>query len=356
MTDTLRPGDVAELCDVIARASAQGRTLRLRGGGSKDDVGAPTPAAQIVDLRGFCGIVEYDPPELVLTARAGTPLAEVEALVATEGQMLAFDPVDLGSSTIGGVIAAGVAGSARLTRGGARDHLLGFEAVSGRGERFVAGGKVVKNVTGFDLPKVMAGSWGRLAALTEVTLKVMPRPQMQKTLVLRGLDPAAAVTAMARALGTPAEVSAAAHLPAWAGAPVTALRLDGFESSIAARCAMLRTGWDAMGHVSPLTHEKPLWRVVVAPSCAPAVIAKLAEAEWILDWAGGLLWLATEAEPTRIRAAAQAAGGHAALHRGDPALRSYVAALHPATPTLAALEVRVRRAFDPVGVFETGRF
>ena len=230
MAEPLRPADIGELCAIVAG----GRPLRLRGGGSKDAIGRETDAA-VVDMRGFAGVVDYDPPELVLTVRAGTPLAEVQALVAGEGQMLAFDPFDhaaiLGGApraTIGGVIAAGVSGPARLSRGAARDHLLGFTAVSGRGEKFVAGAKVVKNVTGYDLPKLITGSWGRLAAITELTLKVLPAPQTQRTLVARGLDPAAAVAAMARAMGSAAEVSAAAHLPAWQGGPVTALRLDGF--------------------------------------------------------------------------------------------------------------------------------
>jgi glycolate oxidase FAD binding subunit len=363
--------DVAELCDVIAQGAGRGHALRLRGGGSHDAVGAPTAAA-VVDMRGFSGVVDYDPPELVLTVRAGTPLAEVAALVAGEGQMLAFDPVDAGAATIGGVVASGNAGPARLTRGGVRDHLLGFEAVSGRGERFVAGGKVVKNVTGFDLPKVMAGSWGRLAALTEVTLKVMPRPRSRRTLVLRGLDPVAAVQAMARALGTAAEVSAAAHLPAWRGERVTALRLDGFPPSVAARCTMLQAGdlaalapiaedeadalWDAVRHVRLLDGALPLWRAILSASRAPEVIAALPEAAWMLDWAGGLIWLASDADATRVRAVIAAAGGHAQLRRGDAAMRAVVPMFHPQPAALAALETRVRRAFDPAGVFKTGRF
>ncbi len=370
MSVPLRPGDVGELRELVATFADKAGGVRLRGGGSKDAIGAPTPDATVVDMRGFAGVVDYDPPELVLTVRAGTPLAEVQALVAGENQMLAFDPGELGT-TIGGVIAAGVAGPLRLTRGGVRDHLLGFEAVSGRGERFIAGGKVVKNVTGFDLPKVMAGSWGRLAALTEVTLKVMPRPHMQQTLVLRGLDPEAAVAAMARALGSPAEISAAAHL-AWRGELVTALRLDGFPPSVAARRAMLCAGalaalapiadeegdalWDAVRHVRPLASDRPLWRLIVAPSRAPRVVAALPGADWLLDWAGGLLWLASDAAPAAIRVAVEANGGHATLVRGDMAMRRTTPTFHPQSAAVAALESRVRRAFDPAGVFETGRF
>lgn len=363
----IRPTALDELCEIISA----GTKLRLRGGGTKDPIGAPCDAP-IIDMRGFAGVVDYDPPELVLTVGAGTPLAQIEALVAAEGQMLAFDPFDHGAmlgngggATIGGVIAAGVAGPARLSRGGARDHLLGFTAVSGRGEKFVAGAKVVKNVTGYDLPKLMTGSWGRLAALTELTLKVLPAPRMRLTLVMRGLDAAGAVAAMARAMGSAAEVTAAAHLPDWQGRAVTALRLDGFAESVAARAAMLpefaaiEDGdalWRAVREATPLPHEWPLWRLIVAPGRAPGVVAALPDAEWLFDWAGGLVWLASDGDPAAIRAAAEAAGGHAALVRASEVMRRAVPAMHPQPSALAAIEARVRRAFDPNGVFETGRF
>ncbi|WP_423606791.1 glycolate oxidase subunit GlcE [Sphingomonas sp. MS122] len=367
----IRPDSIDALCSTVAHARATGTKLGLRGGGTKDAIGAPCEA-QIVDMRGFAGVVDYDPPELVLTVRTGTPLAEVEALVASEGQMLAFDPFDHGAmlgsdggATIGGVVAAGVAGPARLSRGGARDHLLGFTAVSGRGERFVAGAKVVKNVTGYDLPKLMAGSWGRLAALTELTLKVLPAPRTRLTLAMRGLDATGAVAAMARALGSAAEVTAAAHLPDWHGEAVTALRLDGFAESVAARAAMLpefealEDGdalWLAVRGAVPLPREWPLWRLSVAPCKAPGAVAALPGAEWLLDWAGGLIWLASNADPAVVRAAAEAAGGHATLVRASEAVRASIPALHPQPAALAAIEARVRRAFDPDGVFDTGRF
>ena len=363
----IRPSSIDELCEIVST----GTKLRLRGGGSKDAIGAPCDA-QVIDMRGFAGIIDYDPPELVLTVGAGTPLAEIEKLVASEGQMLAFDPFDHGvmlgndgGATIGGVIAAGVAGPARMSRGGARDHLLGFTAVSGRGEAFVAGAKVVKNVTGYDLPKLMAGSWGRLAALTEVTLKVLPAPRTRLTLAMRGLDAPGAVAAMARALGTAAEVTAAAHLPDWRGEAVTALRLDGFAESVAARAMMLpefdavEDGdalWLAVRDASPLPPEWSLWRLIVAPGKAPGVIAALPDAQWLFDWAGGLVWLAIAADPITIRAAAEASGGHAMLVRASEAMRRTVTTLHPQPPALAAIEARVRRAFDPKGVFEIGRF
>jgi glycolate oxidase FAD binding subunit len=372
----LRPTTTDELCEAISAATSP---LMLRGGGSKDAIGAPSPDATPLDMRRFTGVVDYDPPELVLTVRAGTPLADVQALVAGEGQMLAFDPFDhaallggtQGQATIGGVIAAGVSGPSRLSRGAARDHLLGFAAVSGRGERFIAGAKVVKNVTGYDLPKLVTGSWGRLVAMTELTLKVLPVPREQRTLVLRGLDPAAAVAALARALGSAAEVSASAYLPRWNGDALTAIRLDGFPSSIDARAdtlARLLGGldtldgtdgaalWDAVRHATPLPSDKPLWRIIVPAKEAATVVGTLGETDWLFDWAGGLIWLASAADPQAIRAAASKAGGHATLIRADAAMRAIVPTLHPQAAPLAALETRVRRAFDPNGVFETGRF
>ena len=196
----MRPTTIAQLADIVAQAAADGRKLELRGGGTKAGVGGPREA-EIIDMTGFGDVIDYDPAELVLTVGGGTPLAEIEALIAQRGQMLAFEPHGDGA-TIGGVLAAGVAGSRRLSRGGARDHLLGFKAVSGRGEAFTGGAKVVKNVTGYDLPKVMCGSWGRLAALAEVTLKVLPAPPEILTLAVEDLDALAAVARMSRAMGS----------------------------------------------------------------------------------------------------------------------------------------------------------
>ena len=382
----LRPGSVDDLRDAIADAARTGATLAIRGGASKDGVGRPEPLAQTLDMGGFCGVQDYDAPELMLTAGAATPLAEVQALLRQQGQMLAFAPFDhapmfgrpAGAATLGGVVAAGVAGSQRLTQGGARDHLLGFQAVSGRGEVFIGGAKVVKNVTGYDLPKLMAGSWGRLAALTQVTLKVLPRPRLRTTRLLFGLTPAEAVRLMAEAMGSKAEVAAAAHLSRHPGfdGPLTALRLQGFPISVKARSAMLDTllagrggveslheeaceaFWDEVATARPLPTAPPLWRINVAPSAAPSLLAALEplEGTWLLDWAGGLVWIASEGDAQGVRTAAEAAGGHAMLVRGPLGLRTATPALQPPAPGVAALEARIRRAFDPSGVFETGRF
>jgi glycolate oxidase FAD binding subunit len=217
----LRPKSVADIQQMVSQAVQEGSALEVRGGGSKSPMGVPDRQCTLVDMSAFDQVVDYDPPELVLTVGAGMPLQRVQALVDERNQMLAFEPFDhgpifgkaAGAATIGGVIAAGVSGSRRLSAGAVRDHLLGFEAVSGRGERFVAGGRVVKNVTGYDLPKLMAGSWGQLAVLTQVTLKVLPKPRTSATVIVAGLDDVRAIAAMSTAMRSQAEVAAAAHLP-----------------------------------------------------------------------------------------------------------------------------------------------
>lgn len=378
------PQTAEDLVDLISDAMRADVRLEIRGGASKASIGAPREATAI-DMTAMSGVIDYDPAELVLTARAGTPLAEIEALVASDGQMLAFDPFDhgpllgrpAGAATIGGVVAAGVAGSRRISSGGARDHLLGFKAVSGRGEPFAAGAKVVKNVTGYDLPKLAAGSWGRLFALTEVTLKVLPRGQEQATVALQGLSPDQAQAAMARAMGSQADVQAAAHIPPEGSRPAqTLVRLEGFGPSVAARIGMVQALWSGLGelavlsrdqaqavwselrHLAGLADGRALWRVNTPPSGGPKLVAALEPlgARWRFDWAGGLTWLTLDGQAEAVRAAAEAAGGHAMLVRADEATRCAVPALHPQPAGVAALEARVRRAFDPQGVFETGRF
>ncbi len=356
----MRPESVEELAGIVAEAAASGRKLEIAGGGTKAEVGAPRDVERL-DMTGFRSVIDYDPAELVLTVGAGTPLAEIEALVASKDQMLAFEPHGAPGSTIGGVVAAGVSGSRRVSRGAVRDHLLGFKAVSGRGEAFVGGAKVVKNVTGYDLPKVAAGSWGRLFAMTEVTLKVLPRPPERVTLTVDGLGAAGAVALMAKALGSQADVAAAGSVDG-----VTALRLEGFGPSVAARRALLETMgpmralsereaepfWSALNN--PLADAAVLWRLSLPPSRAAEVVDR-GLGPWTMDWAGARVWLASE-DTVAVREAAEAVGGHAMLVRAPEAMRRTVPALHPQPGPVMALEARVRRAFDPAGVFETGRF
>lgn len=366
----LHPRDADDLCQIIADAASTGKRLEIVGGGTRRDFGAPRNAVP-VSMQALSGVVAYDPGELVLTVRPGTSLAEISALLESKGQMLAFEPWGDADSTIGGTVAAGVAGSRRVTAGGARDHLLGFAAVSGRGEPFVAGGKVVKNVTGFDLPKLMAGSWGRLGAITELTLKVLPSPRVTATMIVSGVPLGSAHSVMARALGSNADVSAAAYL---ADGRVL-LRIAGFAPSVDARCARLpgllawpgepvrvdegfaaplwrqaMTGHDLAGEVCWLVH-------VPARHCAELVMAlEQLEAQWAMDWGGGRLWIATNDQSQEVRDAAARLRGSARLVRAPAGMRERVSAFHPRAQGVAALEHRVRAAFDPAGVFLTGRF
>jgi glycolate oxidase FAD binding subunit len=396
---TLVPTDEAELVQAVAQANAQGTRLELVGRGSKRAIGRPLQVEATLDLSRLAGIVAYEPDELVLTARPATPLVEIEALLAEQGQLLAFEPPDLGpllgepagTGTLGGAIGANLGGPRRFKAGAARDHLLGFKAVSGEGARFKSGGRVVKNVTGYDLSKLMAGSWGTLAAMTEVTVKVLPAGQTVRTLLVFGQDAAEAGLAMTAALLSAAEVSGAAWLPAGqaratqldlaasVGGAVTALRLEGPETSVAARLGVLRgflprepqqaildekdsrTLWraiaDARGFVGD---SRPLWRITLTPTAGPAVLRELdlAEDDAFFDWGGGLLW-ATSAEPEalagRLSAALSSHGGEATLVRAPAALRAAGASLPEQPSALLSLARRVKSSFDPKGLFNPGR-
>src|SRR5262245_52803618 len=259
MTDTLKPRDGKDVENAVQWALAEGKSLEIAGRGTKRAIGRPAQTDLTLDLSALTGVTLYEPEELVLTARAGTPIAEIEALVASNGQQLAFEPMDYapllgavaGGGTVGGVLAANLSGPRRIKAGAARDHFLGLTAVSGRGETFRSGGRVVKNVTGYDLCKLLAGSWGTLAALTEVTVKTLPRPETEATVAVAGLDDAAAIQAMTAAMGSSCDVSGAAHLPvavaastplaqaAGGGRALTLLRLEGVAPSVAHRQAAL---------------------------------------------------------------------------------------------------------------------
>lgn len=389
------PGSLNELRDAIAGALGAGEPVEIAGGGSKRGLGRPMQTAHTLDLSRLAGIRDYVPSELVLTAGAGTPLAEIERALAAEGQMPAFEPPDWrrllgdgGEPTLGGALACNLAGPRRFKAGAARDHFLAFRAVSGRGEIFKAGGKVVKNVTGYDLPKLLAGSYGTLAALEEVTVKVLPQPETEATVMLAGLTPAEAMRAMAAALGSPHEVSGAAYLPK-GGAGVSPrsvlLRVEGPAPSVAFRRDALRDQlaagipdvfdrdlsagmWRWIGAVSPLAQfsGRAVWRVSVAPARGAELaeaVARTLDAEWFLDWGGGLVWLAVpetgDAGAAAIRAAIRGTDGrgtgHATLVKAGPETRRAVAVFEPLPAPLAALSRRVKQAFDPAHILNPGR-
>ena len=400
MADNLAPADADSLADAVRWAVAGEHPLEVIAGGSKRALGRPVQSAATLSLAAFDGIVDYQASELVLTAGAATPLAAIEAAVEAERQMLAFEPADYGPllgaaepATLGGALACNLSGPRRIKAGAARDHFLGVHAVSGRGERFKAGGRVVKNVTGYDVCKLLAGSYGTLALMHEVTVKILPAPERTRTVLVFGLEPPAALEALGAALGSAHEVSGAAHMPAevaarsavsyvsGAGAAVSAVRIEGFPASVEARCAALRallgrfgaveelhsknsaTLWREIRDARPFAgDERPLWRLSVPPAAgadAAARVAEAADVRALFDWGGGLVWLAVggaaDAGEAAVRAAAAAVGGHATLVRADAPTRAARAVFQPQAAGLAALTTRIKRAFDPTGVLNPGR-
>ena len=391
---------------MVRAAIASEQPLEIVGHGSKRLVGQPMATNALLDLSAVNAVTAYEPNELIITVEAGAPLADVKSLIDSKNQQFAFEPVDtaplLGTpagGTIGGMIGAGLAGPRRVKAGSARDHLLGAHAVSGFGDSFKAGGRVVKNVTGYDLCKLLAGSWGTLAVMTEVTLKVMPRPESERTLVLRGLDDVTANRAMTAALGSPFDVSAAAHVPKSAfqatadglsdlGSPqaaVTLLRLEGIMASAAHRAAALAKAlapfgaaeivedaasaavWSSVRDVQPFAAGGalgawPVWRIVCPPAAGGALgqaLARETGGDVIYDWGGGLIWAALppkpDAQAALVRGRVNAVGGHAMLLRASEELRRNVDVFHPQPAGLAGLSERVRNGFDPKNILNRGR-
>ncbi|SMH39859.1 glycolate oxidase subunit GlcE [Mesorhizobium australicum] len=398
---TFTPTTAAEVLDAVRWAAAEEQPLEIVGRGTKRGIGRPAQTKHAVDLSGLTGVTLYEPEELVLSARAGTPLAEIEALLAGRGQELAFEPMDYAplltgktssdgkSGTVGGALAANLSGPRRLKAGAARDHILGVHAVSGRGEAFKAGGRVVKNVTGYDLSKAMAGSWGTLAVVTDLTFKVLPRAETETTVALRRLDDEKAVAAMAAAMGSSAEVSAAAHLPELVAArvaggtlgsdPATLLRVDGFGPSVAYRVAMLsdlfgghvetidtersRALWVGVRDVAPFADgtDRPVWRISLAPSEGWKLVAALRmqlAVDAFYDWQGGLVWLRLEDDPEAelVRRLVRGLGsGHATLVRASAPVRAAIPVFEPQHGALGALSARLKSEFDPRGILNPGR-
>ncbi len=400
MTDVLKPRDAQEVEEAVRWALGEEKALEIVGQGTKRAIGRPAQTDFTLDLSGLSGVTLYEPEELVLSARAGTPLAEIEALLAENNQQLGFEPMDYGpllglepgKGTIGGVIAANLSGPRRVKAGAARDHFLGVTAVTGRAETIKSGGRVVKNVTGYDMCKVLAGSWGTLGAMTEVTIKVLPKPEVEASVLVTGLDDAQAVRAMTAAMGSSCDVSGAAHLPdhvaSWfdglptAAAAATVLRLEGFAPSVAHRKEMLtalmkpfgavalldekdsRALWRSIRQVRPFAadaaRERPLWRVSTAPSKGHEFAAAITPAaQMFYDWAGGLIWVAmpfaNAPDAASIRGVVAGLGGHATLVRAPASMRASVDVFEPQGEGLSALSKRVKESFDPKGVLNPGR-
>jgi glycolate oxidase FAD binding subunit len=417
---TFAPRSANEVVDAVRWAMVEGEALEVVAGGTRRAFGRPVDAPHVLDVSALSGVISYEPEELILTALPGTPLAEIEALLATRGQCLAFEPpylagigefarasADQGAArdvakpaaprfaTLGGAVSTALSGPRRPKAGAVRDHVLGIAAVSGRGEFFIGGGKVVKNVTGYDIPKLLTGSWGTLAVLTEITIKVLPAPEDNCTLLVHGMTAKDAVQTMASVLQSTADTSGTCHLPADialdgkpAGIPVTAFRLEGVSPSVEFRLSKLRDSlaaagtitvlnreasiafWRGVRDVTPLAHDpaRTLWRISVPPAQGAEVLARIEKGlpgtRAYLDWGGGLIWLqpAASAEISgtlacegKIRGAIASTQGHATLVRAPAEVRRTVNVFQAQPAGLAALSNRVKAQFDPKQVLNPGR-
>jgi glycolate oxidase FAD binding subunit len=370
MPGVLRPKTEEELADTIARAVVEKQPLEVIGLGTRRGFGKPMQTAATLDLSSFSEVISYEPEELILEAGAATPMSEIEKLLSKHNQHLAFEP-SIGGS-LGGVLCTNHSGPRRFKTGAARDHILGVRGVSGRGEIFKGGARVVKNVTGYDVPKLMAGSMGTLAALTTVTFKVLPRPETEETAVLTGLNLESAVAAMSAAASSSCEISGAAHLPDGR----TVIRLEGIVASVAARRDALlkllvsfgkieilnkegsRKLWMDVRDVTAFRDAAYLWRVSLPPSNAPAYVHEVSSSSKplsLFDWSGGLVWLAFDGEPHVGAVRGLLKDGHATLVRAPQDVRQRVAVFHPQPPAHAALSKRVKESFDPMGILNPGR-
>ena len=374
----------------IAEAARRGEKLAIWGNTSKHRMLRPMRGGRIVSSRDLTGITLYAPKELVISARAGTPLTEIQRTLADADQHLIAEPPDFSllmgtedPQTLGGVVATNLSGPRRVAWGAMRDHVLGIRAINGNGEIIRSGGRVLKNVTGLDLCKLFTGSHGTLGLITEITLKVLPAPERTGSLVLRGQNAAQAVATLSAALGSPYGVSAAAFLPPAAAHAVgqdnaiTLARIEDFSASVAYRLdrlrgelggellddAMSRWIWRMIANAAPLNpaHEEAVWRVSVRPSRGPTVLDAVVRAfgaKGFLDWGGGLVWIAgpaSHAAHQAVTAAARAAGGTWLLFRAPEALRLAVDVVPPEPEALARIGARVKTAFDPRMILNPGR-
>jgi len=385
------PTTEAQACAVVKSVVENAVPLTLRGGGTRAGLGRPPQVASTLSSAGLTGITLYEPAEMVIAARAGTPLETVQETLAERGQMLPFEPMDHrplfgsdGTPTIGAVAACNVSGPRRINAGAARDSLIGVRLVNGRGEMVKSGGRVMKNVTGLDLVKLVCGSYGTLGFLTEVTFRVLPKPAETATLQWRGLSDAQGVALLSKALGSPFEPMAAAHLPAGLGGEeaLTLLRLENFPDSLRYRSGELALLLGEYGVPDNLEGEpmaalwrhirdaaffagtqEAVWRLSVKPTDSPRAASAIAQmlpgARWFYDWGGGLVWLAapagSDAGSAAIRAALKPLGGHATLVRAPDAIRAAVAVFQPLSEPLIRVTVGIKKSFDPAGIFEPGR-
>lgn len=401
MSELLKPAADWELQFMVAGCAEKKLPIELVGSGSKRAIGRPVESAVTLTTASLRGVVLYEPSELVMSARAGTPVSAIEVELAARGQMLPFEPIDLGpttggpqgSQTIGAVFAANLSGARRIRSGAARDHLLGVKGVNGRAELFQAGGRVMKNVTGYDVSRGLAGSWGTLAVLTEVTFKVVPWPESTATIVFLGLPDDLAVEVLCAGMAQPFEVSGAVHLQAPVakrlnhpglksmGKSVTAMRIENFASAVATRKQRLKESLKVYGKALELDHRESLefwgelrrlsvmphrpsllWRISTKPTTGPKLVAAIKRympAEAFYDWSGGLIWLevpaTADAGTAEIRRVVAIHGGHATLIRAEPSVRASVEVFQPLSPPVERLTRGLKAAFDPAGILNPGR-
>lgn len=363
----MRPDTEAELAELVA---GQNEPVRIVGGGTRG-IGGPEAAISTTCLS---GITLYEPGALTLVAKAGTPVVEIEDALAAEGQQLAFEPMDhrgllgaAGEPTIGGVVAANISGPRRIQAGACRDFLLGVRYVDGTGQVIKNGGRVMKNVTGYDLVKLMAGSWGTLGVLSEVSLKVLPKPEAAATIAIRVTDAMTAVRALSTALKSPYEVNGAAYDPK---AGFAYLRVEGFSDSVAYRVGQLQAKLSDIGEAAPVEASDDLWRAFrnvesfqgadgnvwrlsVKPSDAPEIAARIEAEKTLFDWGGGLIWVLV-LKGTDLRSRLGAFDGHATIVRADDETIERLGRFQPETAGVAALSKGLRQRFDPRGLFNPG--
>jgi glycolate oxidase FAD binding subunit len=385
MSSPIAPVNEAGIIAAVQAARAAREPLAIEGQGSKRGILRPVQAARSLSTRGLTGVTLYRPAELIISARAGTPLAEIEATLAEKGQHLIAESPYLngvfGTSappSIGGVVAANLSGPRRITWGATRDHVMGLRFINGAGEAIRSGGRVLKNVTGLDLCKLLSGSYGTLGVITEVTLKVLPAPEASATLLIETPDLASAVAALSAGLGSPYGVSAAAALPV-KDHVIAAVRLEDFAASVAYRMEKLRgvlgsfgtqrvmedaesrIFWRGVREVEPLQvmPDEAIWRVSVRPSAGPQIAAAASAigGRVMLDWGGGLVWIAASPSSANHRLISEAArmqGGAAMLFRAQESLRLAVPVLPEEATPLAKIGARVKEALDPGGLFNPG--
>ena len=395
------PDTVEELAYLVAEAADTRTPLEVMGRGTKREVGRPVQYGAVLSTENLTGIQLYEPSELVLVARAGTPVAQIEQALTEHDQEMPFEPIDLGpvlgfgrgQGTVGGMVATNFSGSRRILSGSVRDHVLGVQAVNGSGETIRAGGRVMKNVTGYDLSRALAGSWGTLAVMTEVAIKVLPAQREVRTVLCFGLADPNGIEALCLAVGTPFEVSGTVHMHAElaerlsdqeianAGASVTAIRVENFPASARYRSSRLkqmlqayapaleldtlrsRAFWDEIRTLKMFQKaDRPLWRISTVPTAAAKLVHNLArkiDVRVLYDWSGGLVWLETppisDAGAVEIRRNLAEIGGHATLIRAEAPARAAIDVFQPLDKPVMALTASLKRAFDPVGILNPGR-